>query len=400
LNAFITLFEKFAVESFWETLPLRLRQKITLLCWSLYLPLHKLVLSNKTGIHVNASLEYHALTTILYWGRLFPTTVQRMRYSLRNINVLHAPKIYPCLKSDREATVTTVHHYCTKESTLHVVAKTSQRRRIIHRNNNAVTLTGQYIQHDTAPSQKIIMYLYGGAFLSGDTNGNLKFAEKMGQSCGGMDLFLPEYRLVPEHDFLDALHDVIHAYEYLVLTRNISPKNIFLFGLSSGGGLQVRLLQTIVKRNCLVTDTEDDEFLLQSMPRGAVLMCPFVDYTEPKGSFVEYKAHDLVVNEGVFETGLQHLQHAGTNEERKELSPVHLSLEGLPPLCVLISQHECLYDQVKLFCNRARSDGVLVDVGVWNYLCHVWPVFTAFLPEARQAVQFMCNWINNRNTER
>jgi len=156
----------------------------------------------------------------------------------------------------------------------------------------------------------------------------------------------------------------------------------------------VRLLQSIAERVREGMDGVDPRMGI--MPSGAVLMSPFVDYTEPKGSFVEYAAHDLVVNESVCEKGVPFFRTAGNLATRRAISPVHRSLASLPPLCILVSQHETVYDQVKALIDQAREAGVEVDVGMWRYMCHVWPVFTAFLPEARHALEFACGWVNDR----
>jgi len=55
-----------------------------------------------------------------------------------------------------------------------------------------------------------------------------------------MDVFLPSYRLLPEHKFVDSLEDVYRAYIYLVGVRGVKPQDIVLAGLSSGAGLLVR----------------------------------------------------------------------------------------------------------------------------------------------------------------
>merc|ERR1712232_328974 len=67
-------------------------------------------------------------------------------------------------------------------------------------------VTGYYIQHGDVPSKRVMLYLYGGAFLGGDAKGNLNFAEKIGQRCRYTDVFIPTYRLIPECLFVDALH--------------------------------------------------------------------------------------------------------------------------------------------------------------------------------------------------
>lgn len=172
-----------------------------------------------------------------------------------------------------------------------------------------MTVTGQYIQHASQPSRKVIFWIYGGAFLAGDSKGNMGIAEKMGMLCaddeGGMrDVFIPDYRLVPESHLDDAIHDCMMAYEYLIYERGVQPEDITLVGISSGGGLVVLLLQALAKAkqdyckkkgNCESNDNENIECV--PMPVGGVLIGPFVDYTEPKGSMKEFVKHDLIVNQ-------------------------------------------------------------------------------------------------------
>lgn len=282
-------------------------------------------------------------------------------------------------------------------------------------------ISGYYL-HNPQARGKVLFYLYGGAFLGGDAKGNVHYGIKLSQQCN-MDVFIPQYGLLPEYHFLDALEDVIRAYVYLIETRRrggVHPKNVILFGISSGGGLVVRLLQRIVEQQQQVRNTsknntpkiiehmngcagqeehehehedEDEEDFLLQVPNGAVLMSPFVDYTTPKGSFKEYTVHDLIVNEAVFEEGVPYFATLGNDKARHDESPINRPLAGLPPLCIIVSEHECCYDQNVVLCNRARKEGVKVDLGVWKYMCHVWPVLTAFLPEARSAIDFVCEWI-------
>ena len=163
-----------------------------------------------------------------------------------------------------------------------------------------MTVTGLYIQHSTQPSQKVIMWIYGGAFLSGDSLGNLGIAEKMGMMCaggkndnGGMrDVFIPDYRLIPEYHPDDAIHDIVLAYEYLVYERGVQPDDICLVGVSSGGGLIMFLLQALAKAR-----RESNNSSYVPLPAGGVLMGPFVDFTEPTGSMKEHIKHDLIVNQ-------------------------------------------------------------------------------------------------------
>jgi hypothetical protein len=53
----------------WKKVPLAVRRALTFGSWKIYLRLHKLILGRRTGIHPSQSEEYHALTTIMWWGR-------------------------------------------------------------------------------------------------------------------------------------------------------------------------------------------------------------------------------------------------------------------------------------------------------------------------------------------
>jgi hypothetical protein len=46
-----------------------------------------------------------------------------------------------------------------------------------------MVVTRSYIQHSTKPLKKVIFWIYGGAFLGGDSKGNRGIAEKMGKLC-------------------------------------------------------------------------------------------------------------------------------------------------------------------------------------------------------------------------
>jgi acetyl esterase/lipase len=72
----------------------------------------------------------------------------------------------------------------------------------------------------------------------------------------------------------------------VLVMYHIKPFCFLHYCISSGGGLAVNLMQRLVA-----------EKKLDLLPAGVVLMCPFVDYTEPCGSMLHYTRHDLIVNQ-------------------------------------------------------------------------------------------------------
>ena len=262
-------------------------------------------------------------------------TIKRIRMSLSQLHVWHPPERYPqwsIMKHSSSSSgqsdtslnkpsngerygirghVYEVYHQMKQKHT-----PTGFRRQTTNLSDTEMTVTGQYIQHASKPSQKVIIWIYGGAFLAGDSKGNLGIAEKMGMLCassgddvgddnsagsGMRDVFIPDYRLVPEYHLDDAIHDITLAYEYLIYERGIKPKDITLIGVSSGGGLVALLLQALAKAQREFEQRSEvvirDCSSCVPMPAGGVLMGPFVDYTEPKGTMKEFIKHDLLVNQ-------------------------------------------------------------------------------------------------------
>ncbi|CUT18099.1 MULTISPECIES: alpha/beta hydrolase fold domain-containing protein [Candidatus Ichthyocystis] len=75
-------------------------------------------------------------------------------------------------------------------------------------------------------------------------------------------VFLPHYRLAPEHDFLSQYDDALISYQYL-LRQGVSPANITVVGQSWGSSLALSLLLQLQKRSL-------------PQPASAVLMSPFL----------------------------------------------------------------------------------------------------------------------------
>jgi monoterpene epsilon-lactone hydrolase len=362
-----------------NNVPLIWRRRITFAAWRVYLPLHKFFLGRTTGIHPAVSEEYHALTSIMWWGRLFPVTVERMRFSLSQLPVT----------SPHHPMVGRVEHV-EEECKISVVPEELK---------DHCRVQGLFLHRNTEPSDLTIFWIYGGAFLSGDSLGNSAPADWVGKECQS-DVFVPTYRLVPEANMDEILWDICLAYYWLCQRRD--PSKIMLLGISSGAALAVRLMQFIAEHGRgepLLPPCIEPLLTNIKMPKAAVLIGPFVDYTEPVSeSFKHYSKHDLIVNQRVVETGIPFLL-THINGDRREYSPVYRSFEGLPPLCVVVSEHEVVYDQTIKLVNSARSSGVPVTLGVWKYVCHVFCFLNGFVPEGQQSMDFVCDWIRQQEQE-
>jgi acetyl esterase/lipase len=68
----------------------------------------------------------------------------------------------------------------------------------------------------------------------------------------------------------------------------------------------------------------------------------------------------------------------------------------LPPLLVQVGTAETLLDDSTRFAERARAAGVDVSLEVWDDMIHVWHAFAAVLPEGREAIERIGEYLNRR----
>ena len=323
----------------WDATPLKYRQYLTAEAWKWYFQIHRAVLSNRTAIHKDASYEYHALSTVMYWSRLFPLSVRRLRFAMNVAAVLNGDNAYPYPvlnvnkyddtdadedkyegstnnrnRERKHISSGSLHAMACKTEKVYYDGDLGEYGLLSKLQNQSAgdvpPVTGYYLTNvKRKSSNKVLLYLFGGAYIGGQCEADLPYATKMSQICD-MDAFLPSYRLLPEHKFVDSLEDVYRAYIYLVGVRGVKPQDIVLAGLSSGAGLLVRLLQriqeatgssTLAPTGTDDTSTSTSTFTSSSiMPSGAVLMCPLVDFTSGYNndeSMTQYACHDLIISE-------------------------------------------------------------------------------------------------------
>mmetsp|Transcript_6303 Transcript_6303/g.9695 ORF Transcript_6303/g.9695 Transcript_6303/m.9695 type:complete len:490 (-) Transcript_6303:306-1775(-) len=400
----LRLMDKLALVEWWETyffalwkaVPLRLRRGLTFQSWSWYVKFHSYVLGRRTGLHPSQSLEYHALTTIIWWSRFFPVTPQRIRFSLSQLSVCT-----PAIKGEAVFSVEEIQED-QKQYLLEGEKMTIPQEQMEHCTVRGLLLNRKRKNNDES-NDHTLFWIYGGAYLGGDSEGNAPAATYVGKETDAAQVFIPTSRLAPEATMDDVLWDIVLAYQWICrrMKKKEGSTKITLAGVSSGGALTVRLMQ-------LIAEYQRGETLLPSyvasilpecyMPHGAVMLGPYVDYTkEKKGSFLHHPRLDLIVTEAVQENGLPYLEtFIPKHGSRKDYSPVYRSMKGLPPMLVLISEHEAVYDMAMELVNRARADQVLVTVGVWKYMCHVFTLLYGFIPEGQQSMNVLVEWIRRR----
>lgn len=388
LNRFFLLWWEEAIYPIINAIPVSWRRKFIYSIWNIYFPLHKYFLGKSTAIHEEASAEYHALVSAMWFGRYFPVTIPRMRLLLSQLSAWSPARTVYCHQQPVVNEVVDL-----PNDTIFIPEKYAD-----HNKANGI-----YLKQPSKDSDYVLLWFYGGAFLSGDAAGNVGPAEWAADHS--MDVFIPTIRLAPEVNIYGILWDVVVSYRYLYQKRiqmGKDPTKILLFGCSSGAALVVRLLQlcaTAQRGEAIVPDFLTPVLRDLTVPAGATIVSPFIDYRNPKepdGSFHQYVVHDLVVNEGVQESGLPYLNTHMDVHPDEDHSPLAHSMVGLPPICVIVSEHETVHDETISLIHKLQATKTDVTIAYYRYMCHVWCFYHGVLPEGQHAMEFMAKWFREQ----
>jgi acetyl esterase/lipase len=225
----------------------------------------------------------------------------------------------------------------------------------------------------------VILYLHGGGYMLGSIHTHRELVSRLSRAAGARGLLI-DYRLAPEHPFPAAVDDALAAYRFL-LSGGIEPRRIAIAGDSAGGGLTLATLLAL-------RDAGDP------LPAAGVGLSPWTDL-EGLGASAQPGAVDdpLLTLAGLREMAGRYAPGALRNPLA---SPVHGSYRGLPPLLLQVGTREILLDDSTRVAERARAAGVDVTLEKWDGLIHVWQLFGSEIPEARQAVQAIGDFLRKR----
>lgn len=251
----------------------------------------------------------------------------------------------------------------------------------------AGSVPGEWISPKDVTPETAILYLHGGAFCSGSPITHRHLAGRISKQTGAA-VFVPHYRLAPEHPFPAALEDCIESYRYL-LNSGFSPNRIVVAGDSAGGNLTIVLL-LYLRDNLGHSGME--------LPSAGVCLSPVTDLArvddETKRIDAERAPMDPMIR--LHFVAPMIAEYVGEHDPAEPLlSPLFADLHGLPPMLIQAGGDELLLPDARRFAEKAERAGVDLTLRVYEGMWHVWQIFSPFLPEANTAVVELAGFISH-----
>ena len=236
---------------------------------------------------------------------------------------------------------------------------------------------GLWARTDAPEGDRAIIYLHGGGFSVGSSKAYAALAGSLAEAAG-IDTFIVDYRLAPEHPYPAAPDDALKVYRSMLWA---GMKSIAVVGDSAGGALVMSLLLQARYHGL-------------AMPACAVLWSPWLNLACDTESYDRNAAVDPTLDKAGLLAVARH--YAGEKRPADEaLRPLAASLDGLPPLLVQVGSIEILLDDSVALAGRAAAANVMLRLEVYPGLPHVFQNFAGLLPEAAQALQETATFIGN-----
>lgn len=227
--------------------------------------------------------------------------------------------------------------------------------------------------------EKVIMYVHGGGYVSGSCSDHRGFVSKFAAFTGVSNLVY-EYGLAPENPYPAAVEDSVRVYRWL-LTSGFKPGNIIIAGESAGGGLTLAILLYLKDHNI-------------PLPKAGVAISPWTDLT---CSGETYTTKNKVSPAPLNSWHVFAKHYAGENPlTQPYISPLLGDLNGLPPLFINSGMDDELFEDGRLFAEKAMAAGVDVTFRAGEKMLHCYPLLAPMFPEATEAMDEMVAFIKRQ----
>ncbi|MGB0921278.1 MAG: alpha/beta hydrolase [Alphaproteobacteria bacterium] len=239
------------------------------------------------------------------------------------------------------------------------------------------------VANEGADTSRRLLYIHGGGFFMGSPRTHRPITTSLAKESGCAVLAI-DYRMMPENPRLAGVEDCNAAWDWMLENGPEGASTAsatFVGGDSAGGNLTLSL---IVALNGSARRQAD----------AAIAIAPLTDGRMVNESLTANAPRDAMLGgsigalEGVPHEQRIELQAAswGVPADDPRVSPIHGELAGLPPILVHASQSECLYDDARLFTEKANAAGVDIRLDARPDLMHVWHNFAPVVPEAVEAL--------------
>jgi cation diffusion facilitator CzcD-associated flavoprotein CzcO/acetyl esterase/lipase len=230
-------------------------------------------------------------------------------------------------------------------------------------------------RHET---EGVLLYLHGGAFCLGGPRTHRSITTRLARHSG-LPVWVPDYRLAPEHPYPAALDDALACYDALRASGH-APGRIVIAGDSAGAALALALALRLRERG-------------DTLPAALLLLSPLTDPSLGGPTMATERRADPMTRRAWLEQGLRGY---ACPPDAMEHRPLETDLRGLPPMLVQAGAQEVLLSDAMRLADHAAQCGVACRLEVYARRWHVFQLQSFYLRSGRQALETLAAFARER----
>ncbi|QBR40462.1 alpha/beta hydrolase [Kerstersia gyiorum] len=202
--------------------------------------------------------------------------------------------------------------------------------------------------YDPVPDlpKPVCVYLHGGGHMAGSVAVYDPICRRLA-AAGNCLVAAVDYRLAPEYPYPDGLTDclgvLVHLQEALDAAGCLTNGHLSLAGDSGGGALAATLASLLRRHQSLRLDR-------------LLLVYPSLDYTLPAYPSLQENGTGYLLETSKIRWYFDHYFQQG--EDRRQASPLYMSMDGLPPTLVITAGLCPLRDEGLAYLQQLRQHGI------------------------------------------
>jgi len=225
-----------------------------------------------------------------------------------------------------------------------------------------------------------LLYFFGGGYVEGSPAEDLAITARLAAWLGRR-VYVPYYRLAPEHPSPAAVDDGYAVYQALL--HKAEAQSLVVAGESAGGGLALAMLLRAADAGL-------------AMPKAVALMSPWTDLSKTGDTLTTLAAAAPDLN---YELNLESMARAyarGQDLRSPALSPLYAHFPaGFPPTLITTGTRDLFLSDCARLATKMRQAGITAELRVWEGMWHVFEFYSE-IPEGEASLKEIAAFIEGR----
>jgi acetyl esterase/lipase len=234
------------------------------------------------------------------------------------------------------------------------------------------------VEPTTGRQGGVIVYAHGGGLVSGSIATHRSFASYLAVATG-RTVVLVEYRLAPDNPFTAPRDDVMAVYRRLVEDGRWHASALAMGGDSNGAGVVLAAMVAL-------RDNGDD------LPACAFSISGAFDVSLSGSSIETREGVDPILSKALLLDWRNEYFLDRIDLRDPVVSPLFADLGHLPPLLLLVGDHDVWLSDSTRLADRVGGAGGDVRLSIYPEMWHVWPMSPA-IPETAQALSEIADFL-------